>query len=666
MCRGRITVTLFLYLSFSACYGQKSSVLTRNHPENDQTRSFVEVKWYSPAMFGVNLYKVYRKEATAAAWQLLTTQPIKREASIPPEELAADEELLFFQNVLSDAGANGVEEDFVKLNILLKSFESTPFSKFLGIYLLDKTAEEGRQYQYRVSIVNPGGEAVLGESKVITAGLYQPLPAVEGFTAFQSGTEVHFDWEQNQALFYAYHLFQRDSAVGSLQLNRQPVLLTLQADSAGGLVEPSPKFKQRGYREASAYSFYIRGVDYFGGQSLASPEATVQVGDVTPPPAPSGLRGKVDSLRVTLQWEQQPVEDLKGFSVYRATKSDGPFENVSVVHISVDSLHYRELLLAPGRYYYYVVAEDHAGNTSSSLPIFLEAPDVFPPATPKNLTIQADTGRFYLSWDKNPEPDLAGYLVYRTINPAQHDGYVLLSAEPIDTTFYEQILPKNVKNRFHYFIVAIDTSYNRSKPSEVAVSRLPDVVPPETPGVSRIAYSEEGIIVEWVGNVDDDLAGYHVFRADSSKGSATRMNQALLGPGVFRFTDRQANPNTGYHYMLQALDSAGNGSDMSAPAYAYWYKEESLDSQLTLRLKNQKRKKANRLQWTEIEAPQLRGYVVFRGKNERSVKPITDLLPNATAYTDKSLSENSYVYQVRAYASSGQVIYSKTVEWREK
>jgi hypothetical protein len=96
------------------------------------------------------------------------------------------------------------------------------------------------------------------------------------------------------------------------------------------------------------------------------------------------------------------------------------------------------------------------------------------------------------------------------------------------------------------------------------------------------------------------------------------------------------------------------------------YQEETLDASISLKLKSQRKKKANRLEWREIDSDQVRGYVVFRGASEGSIKPITSILETTSTYTDSALQSDSYVYQVRAYVATGQVIYSELIEWKSK
>jgi fibronectin type 3 domain-containing protein len=662
MCRQKTIAVIFFAMIFFNSNGQDSFVFARNHPANSAGNLSIEVKWYQIlSLFGKE-FNVYRREADLAEWQRVSPNPVSKLKTLPTSLIEEDEELEFFIDALNQASPEELKDDFLKLNILIKSFESNEFARFLGIYFKDNEVLPGKSYQYKITILNGSQETVLGQSSFIEAGSYQQTGGVQDLEAYQEGRVINFNWTQNSNLYYAYNLYETDSTGSTNRLNSQPLMLSMQPDSSGELVFPKPMFKRRGSIEGASYSYYIEGIDYFGEMSQPSSLVNIRIDDVTPPPPPLNLSGRADSLRVLLKWEQGDTGDLKGYTIYRSQKSEGKFEPVTTSLLPAGNNTYNETLQVPGPYYYRVEAEDHTGNKSLSEMAFVEAQDVFPPSQPLDLTIKSDTGRFYLTWLANEEPDLKGYLLYRTVDENDPDHYVLLNAEPLDTNYYEQRLPKNVKNEFFYFLVAIDTSFNRSQPSAIATAVLPDVVAPERPVISQVGYSDEGIIVNWTRNVEEDFAGYHLYRFDSLHPEGTQVNQALIAKSSFRFIDRTADGNTEYQYRLEAIDSLGNISPLSEAAYAFRREESLLEGQLIVKLKSQKRKKINRLEWSEIDPKLIRGYVVFRGETERSIKPITGLVA-ATNFIDKDLKKDAYVYQVRAYSIPGKVIISRTVEW---
>ena len=101
-------------------------------------------------------------------------------------------------------------------------------------------------------------------------------------------------------------------------------------------------------------------------------------------------------------------------------------------------------------------------ESEASPPTCVTPVDTFPPAAPTSLRAVAGEGVVSLIWDANREADLAGYLVLRSELP---DGtFAPLTPEPIaGTTFNDTTAKPGV--RYAYVVVAIDTSKNRSAPS---------------------------------------------------------------------------------------------------------------------------------------------------------------------------------------------------------
>lgn len=650
---------LSMFMALQAVSQGPSYVFVRNAPSASQTQPVVQVKWFSNDILNPEGFNLYRREVGVSNWVKLNTTPITR-GVMPAGVRAQDEEIDFLVDVVTKSPED-LKEDFLYLNLLLKTFESNQLANFLGIFYNDTQINFGSTYQYRVGVIKGANEIYLTNSKPIQADIYQEGNAVSGIEVYQDRKSISVNWEQDEQSFYGVNVYSVKSG-DTTQLNNEPVILTMAPDSTGVYGYPDPMFMTTGFEELETYSFLVEGVDYFGEETRLSKAVTLIFDDTTPPPVPGNLKGKADSLRVRLTWDQELAPDFKGFNIYRSVKSTGPYVKVNASVLDADIREYNEKLEIPGPYYYAVEALDHSNNPIRSAPAFVDAQDVFPPAQPKRLTIVSDTGRFVLKWEMNTEPDLLGYYIYRTVDADLKGNYVLMNGDPVDTNVFVQVLPKVVKNDFYYYIVAVDTSFNRSLDSDFATAVLPDVTPPEEPFVERIDYTEEGIIINWTKNVESDLVGYHVYRSDSVKGPFSKINIELLAAFSFRYTDRSAEPNKQYHYAIRAVDRAGNISKIEKPAAAKWYREHEVKEDLVLTLKTKKRNRTNRLEWNFIDDNSIKGYIIFRGPSERVVKPLTGVINDKFTFVDKVEKNKDYYYQVRAYTTSGQVIYSEILE----
>lgn len=650
-------------------FGQDTRVLVRNSPDNTPTQTSVQIKWYSQEFpFYEQGSHVYRRESGTLNWEKLTTKPISRINNFDTIQYYKQEpDIGFYTEVVKEITREQLEEaGFIFVNILVKSFESRIFAEFLGNYYEDLTAMPGVSYEYRVNKLVNGRESLLGQSKSIIAGLYQPQSPVDGFAVEQVDSTFAIDWKIDSELFYGTNIYQYSDSLGEIRLNANPLLVSERTDTAGNIGYPSPKFVVRDLKEGETYTYSIAGIDFFGSETKRTKKITLKLKDTTPPLPPTDFQGKADSMKVHLNWNISPSDDLQEVRLYRSMLSDGPFEPV---YSSTLSTSHTDSITVPGPYYYYLASVDSSGNEATSRKIFIEVQDVFPPEQPKNLTIRVDTGRIFLKWDPNKDPDLKGYLVYRTVNKDSRKNYVLLNSKPLLETEMEQPLPKQTKNEFFYFVVALDTTHNRSMPSAYVSATMPDITAPERPHIKTVVHYEMNSVIEWVLNVDNDLVGYHILRADSLAGSFNRINPNLIHPKINRFTDRSTEANTTYYYQVVAVDSANNMSEPSLP-YSFYKgsKVSSFDTE-TLVLKSQFHKRSNMLslRWklSEGTSSSLLGYVVYAGSNDTSLKPITGLIKETSIKTKIATNSTDH-YQVRAYTATGQTLKSEVLSMENK
>jgi len=93
-----------------------------------------------------------------------------------------------------------------------------------------------------------------------------------------------------------------------------------------------------------------------------------------------------------------------------------------------------------------------------------------------------------------------------------------------------------------------------------------DTTPPAAP-VDISATGGDGLAeLAWTANTEADLAGYHVYRSESSGGSYTRINSSTVNTSAY--TDNSVASNTTYFYVITAVDTSNNESPNSAEAFA--------------------------------------------------------------------------------------------------
>ncbi len=658
-------VFLLSFLTTLISFSQDSRVLVRNAPNSTESDPVVQIKWYSSQFpFYKEGAHVYRREVGSVNWERISTQPVKQVIDFDTTQYAG-QNLGFFMEVVKQSTPAELEQmGFLLVNLLVKSFESQPFAEFLGITFQDEKITSGRTYEYRINRLVNGRETILGQSKAIRAGRYEPEPPVADFSVVQEDTLFLVDWSVDPEAFYGVNIYESrpDTLNGApYKINERPLVVSEVTDSTGAVGYPSPKYKIDSLEMGKSYGYTLKGLDFFGSETAPAKSVNLTFRDNVPPMPPTDLSGKADSMKVHLKWQVPDDPGVKELRLYRSMLSDGPFE---VVHTVFNETTYTDKLAVPGPYYYYLTSVDSSENEALSRKIFVEVQDVIPPLPPLGLTIAADTGRITLEWEANKEPDLDGYLVYRTVDRADLSNFVLLNSDPLKETRLVQELPKQVKNPFFYHIVAVDTSFNRSERSAFVSIQMPDVIAPERPHIKRISYEDELIRIEWVPNVDRDLMGYAVWRLDSLEDQEhEQVNVKTIAGDLTGFIDRSAYDNTEYFYQVVAMDSAGNVSEPSLPFYAYLKtKSDEVAEDLKVRLAYSQKKQQVVLRWqpmSEGQGPVL-GYVIYASGDGEVLNPLTGLV-KTTSYTDKKVEEPSRKYQVRAYTQSGQVIKSEVM-----
>jgi fibronectin type 3 domain-containing protein len=120
-------------------------------------------------------------------------------------------------------------------------------------------------------------------------------------------------------------------------------------------------------------------------------------------------------------------------------------------------------------YSYQVTAAVNQGDTrAESLPgaaVTVDYQDRFAPATPTGLTAIAGVNSIEIAWDRNTEPDLAGYRIYR----AEGEGPFAPLGELVTAPSYGDRTAAKGKT-YRYAVTALDRNGNESPRQPEAVS----------------------------------------------------------------------------------------------------------------------------------------------------------------------------------------------------
>lgn len=215
-----------------------------------------------------------------------------------------------------------------------------------------------------------------------------------------------------------------------------------------------------------------------------------------PPDAPKEVRLEVTETGLILRWTEAtaPVGSASlAYRVYRAVRADSAPET-SVASVSeaklktplevagsVTSAEFRDTHFDFGTPYLYTVRTvvqygTDTVESSDSAPVTVTPRDTFPPAVPTNLEITVvpatpQAGAYVeLSWAISPEPDLAGYIVYRGDAVDAPGERVSTETLPSPTFRDISVLPGK---RYFYRVSAVDHAGNESPRSSAAQADVP-------------------------------------------------------------------------------------------------------------------------------------------------------------------------------------------------
>ncbi|MBT9281835.1 MAG: transglycosylase domain-containing protein [Hydrogenibacillus schlegelii] len=146
-----------------------------------------------------------------------------------------------------------------------------------------------------------------------------------------------------------------------------------------------------------------------------------------------------------------------------------------------------------------------------------------PPSAPKGLTASYDdaTRTVTLSWQPNPEGDIAGYRIYRrTLTGMEHVGSVM---SHLPTTFSESLGDPFVV----YTVTAVDIGGRESPPAQdVSPFGAPADVrkAPSPPKGLKAVRTDTGVVLTWDPNPERErVERYHIYYAPDKEGPFERI-----------------------------------------------------------------------------------------------------------------------------------------------
>ena len=637
-----------------------------------------------------------------------------------------------------------------------------------GLAFIDKSAEPGTRYSYALTGVDRRGkEFLLAESVIVVAGFVRIPGPPSGIEISAKDHKVLLLWNRN-TLAHDYVVERSQHPGGPFQrVHASAIQYDINKDLDG--VELSPtrpgfldyrRWDEDGtpkghdvnvvtiYGPANGTTYYYRvaslNINGMCGAWSAvhtatpvrtlSPRAPVNL-TVTAVTGPKGL--KLDWRKVTRDVEGHIIPDTtQTYEIYRAqTQTDlsdlstlsgyllgsvaaNPTDPSTPALSWTDTDPVLEPPYGEQDYCYRVVCIDTDGNLSApSAAVSGRIPDTTPPGPTKVVRAEGHEAHIRVFWDLNPEPDVAGYQIYRgvcdhdTVRPDEDD-----KRKTCDMVLVAQVTAKEARQRkeatghawaddtsvptgspicYGYWVRAYDAAQNLypgingcpTSKDEYACARLIEKTPPPVPVITGLAARDRAVEIAWIASPVQDQRAFHIYRSETEDGPLTFVGCALLDgtiqPGRWTgavpncseipaeapntlvrgtLTDKGLKPDTIYWYRVSALDWLGNesqGDDLSLiPAISTFAYTQELPVTPSLEPPGTQPARGCGLtvRWQPaMAAADVAGFVVFRRTGTGAWRQVSGIVMDNSFDDSTALREVSYDYRVQSIDDRGRL-----------
>jgi len=442
---------------------------------------------------------------------------------------------------------------------IVHSLYSPRVARLTGRLYIDRGVEQGKEYRYKVSVINNRGDTRYSVTETVVVAEIYPQPPTDLKTETGDGT-IKLTWKyppwagSYKDLAIQYHLYRKVGDVDFTKIEHKPLIRDDYTPS-----EYSDLWLKNGIK----YSYYVVAVDPIGRQSQPSTTVTAVPIDKKPPAIPSNLNVESGDGLVAMSWNMSLELDVAGYYVHRSIGLDKEFVKLNGVLVPVNTPIYFDSTIANGvQYFYAISAVDKSGNESErGNPVATIGEDKTPPEPPVKLSFKITNRVLKLTWSPSQSKDVAGYYIYRGLTS---DIQPKINHEPYtDTVFadsgYQDAGMTPGKN-FWVSVTAADRSRNESEKVTLQIT-IPDDEPP-LPPQSFLAENVEGryVRISCSGSASLDVAAYKVFRAEN--GSEFQIVKEF-DHAPFALNDSVVTKGRAIIYYAAAFDSADNQSEFS-------------------------------------------------------------------------------------------------------
>lgn len=475
-------------------------------------------------------------------------------------------------------GAEGImqvyEEQQTRYAYAMLLAEVRPdLAEAMALMYVDKTAVKGAEYTYVITTNIPEKELNMSYQPVVVKNVKEKPLSYEPVITDSMGVDgrsIRLFWSRTPQ-FGTYDIERLGENGEWIKLNeRRFMTLFTQEDEA-----TVQNIFEDINLEPGTYSYRICGYDSFGEKSEYSKVHTARLLDIIPPTAPVIVQFNVErptenTIMADVIWEKNIIEpDFLGYNVfYYNAQVDSVWVKLNERLLDPEMTSFRCEVTFLGTGHVTVVAVDTANNTSAAMPQELFVADFTPPTPPTGLQyVMSPTGSVMIKWNKNPEPDVAGYHLYYA-NDSTHTFLQKSGKMTRTPVIFDTLQVTNVTQRYTYYrIKAYDYSGNESPFSDILAVKRKNYDPPRPCRIDSVWQDTKRVYMTWFPSSEEDVEKFYVYRrlhGDEVSSLIKVLTKDSVVNGRLLVVDSpEPNSRKRYYYRIETMNETGITSEPS-------------------------------------------------------------------------------------------------------
>ena len=491
----------------------------------------------------------------------------------------------------------------------------------------DKDLEDGQHYQYYLTTYD--AERETGPSNRLKAKT-KDLPPIPEDLQTQSGLvkSVQISWTPVE-----------DPDVGGYAIYRGTDRKELvRIAKVKGYKSDSFLDKGKAFRpleDGKDYYYSITCFNLFGAEGKNTYASLART-----KPRPSNVKGLMataEQAHILVRWENNPEPDIRRYILYR-NRNGRKWR--AIQNLDAGQTSYKDDDLKPeDTYLYRVIAEDIDGLKSDPV----ESDSVLSPIVPV-LALEKDglLRKIILSWQ--PLKNVKGYYLYRKSDLEDWKRVARISGGQ-ESDFTDK---KDLKDGQHYqyYLTTYDAE-RETGPSNRLKAKTKDL-PPIPEDLQTQSGLVKSVQISWTPVEDPDVGGYAIYRGTDRK-ELVRIAK-VKGYKSDSFLDkgkafRPLEDGKDYYYSITCFNLFGAEGKNTYASLARTKPRPSNVKGLMATAEQ-----AHILvRWENNPEPDIKVYILYRSRNDRSWSKIQTLGPDQTSYKDTDLKPDSnYRYKIMA------------------